>query len=156
MLRYHRSTLLPIHPILPICPNFQFQQASFCLPSMWVLCAFFETAITTTKPASCLFCIKPAENQPSTQSTIPPLRAPQRHICRRHPCPPRPFTLLNPLSLSPVCVAIRSRQAQSRPLAPSRPPPITTFFVCFHQTGVSGRLTAFMLDFLIRISLSLA
>ena len=78
MLRYHRSQILPIHPILPICPNFQFQQPPFCLPSMWVLCAFFETAITTTKPASCLFYTKPIENQSSNPKQpirpIPPIR----------------------------------------------------------------------------------
>lgn len=68
MLRYHRNQILPIHPIQPICPNFQFQQPPFCLPSMWVLCAFFETTITATKSALWLFCIKATENQPSTPS----------------------------------------------------------------------------------------
>ena len=39
---------------------------------MWVLCAFFETAIITTKPAFCLLYIKPSENQPS--NIISPIR----------------------------------------------------------------------------------
>ena len=42
---------------------------------MWVLCAFFEAAVTITKPASCLLCAKHTENQPSnTKQPIRPIK----------------------------------------------------------------------------------
>ena len=107
MLRYHRSQILPIHPILPICPNFQFQQPPFCLPSMWVLCAFFETAITTTKPASCLFYTKPIENQLSIQPPIPsppctPVALPHQVRQAYHLPPPSPTPSLPIPPISPT------------------------------------------------------
>ena len=48
--------------------NFQFQQPPFTLPSMWVLCAFFKTPITTTKPSIYSIFVKILENQFNSQS----------------------------------------------------------------------------------------
>ena len=80
MSEYHRSPLLPIHPILPICPNFQFQQPPFCLPSMWVLCAFFGITLTTTKSIFYLFHAKVSDNQhPNIRITHQPYFAHSPH-----------------------------------------------------------------------------
>ena len=100
MLRYHRNQILPIHPIIPICPNFQFQQPPFCLPSMWVLCAFFETTITATKSALWLFYTKATENQPST-----------------------PFNPQSTPSVHPSGILVAAISAHFHPFAPLDPSP---------------------------------
>ena len=134
MSEYHRNQILPIHPILPICPNFQFQQPPFCLPSMWVLCAFFEIVITTTKSVLWLFCIKATENQPSTPFN--PQSTPSVHpsgilvaaiSAHFHPFAPLdpsspPFRPLSGHSMPAVPTALsRARTLASAPMRCSAP-----------------------------------
>ena len=88
VLPYHGNKIIPICPIkapvrvtyaLPVCVailsrqkfsifTFQFEQPPFYVPSTWVLCAFFEIPLSTTKPTICLFYAKPLENQPNSPS----------------------------------------------------------------------------------------
>ena len=62
----------------------------FYVPSTWVLCAFFETPLTTIKPTICLFYTKPPENQPiNLFSPIRPIRPINSH--HSHPSHPSFF-----------------------------------------------------------------
>ena len=67
------------------------ERSPFYAPSMWVLCAFFETAATIIKSIPCLCYIKYIENQSDNHKNRPF-------------APPRPFILLDPSLV--LCVAM--------------------------------------------------
>ena len=112
----------------------------FYVPSTSLLCAFFETPLTATKPAICLFYAKPLENQPINPfSPIRPIRPINSH--HSHPSHPSFFfhsprchrvPALRPLSGHSMPAILRSpspcRPSASAPTsypmpAPSAPPP---------------------------------
>ena len=101
----------------------------FCVGSTWVLCAFFETPLTTTKPTTCQFYTKPPENQPIDPfSPISPIRPINSH----HSHPSHPSFFFH----SPRChrVPLRPLPGHSMPAVPRDLVPVLS--VCLRPYGL--------------------
>ena len=132
-----------VNPQPPSTPIFNFllsifnsNAPPFYAPSMWVLCALFETDITVTEPVFYPFYTKYTENQIHNRkrpSRLPHsvFRASRRHSCRRHPHPPHPA--IQPIPpIKPIVIYVKKlpvavSRAQRRIKKPRQPISILLF-----------------------------